>query len=92
MDRIPHWLLEEFVTQKYNWGGIGQHRQFQMAKELLRLREAIDADIDSGPELIHRVGQLSQEIHAIADKANALAVELKDWLDAFNTLTHRTSA
>ena len=60
--------LQDFVDGRYDWKSLPTHDQKAMAKELLRLRECIDADLDSGYDLLR---------------------QLKDWLDAFNVMTHR---
>lgn len=60
--------LEDFVSGKYGWQSLPPQDQKAMAKELLRLRECIDADLDSGYQLLQ---------------------QLRDWMDAFNLMTHR---
>ena len=61
-------MLEDFVSKKFHWKSLTPHDQMSMAKELLRLRECIDADLDSGYDLLR---------------------QFKDWLDAFNVMSHR---
>lgn len=68
MDRVPEEILNDFVSQKYNWGGLRPSLQMAMAKELLFLHQAIDTmmeelyesnaeardTIDAFNELTHR--------------------------------------
>lgn len=60
--------LQDYVSGRYGWAELTPDEHMAMAKEILRLRECIDADLDSGYELLRK---------------------FKEWLDAFNVMSHR---
>jgi hypothetical protein len=75
-------LLEDFVSQRFHWKSLTPHDQMGIAKEVLRLRGCIDADIDSGYAL-------HTELLAWMDQGVSLSARLEEWLEAFNVMTHR---
>jgi len=68
MQTVKTSTLQDFVSGRYGWNSFTSGQQMEMARELLRLRECIDADIDSGYDLLRK---------------------FKEWLDAFNIISHR---
>lgn len=52
MPAIRQELLEDFVSGKYQWGGLTPGDQQFLAREVLRLREVIDTWLNEGYEEI----------------------------------------
>jgi len=78
-------MLEDFVSKKFHWKSLTPHDQMIMAKEVLRLRECIDADIDSGYAL-------HTDLLEWMDQGVSLSLRIEAWLEAFNVMTHRPKA